>query len=106
MRYRMTVLLKGSPSIVAEPGGKSLILPFGNSALAKAGSGDVLSGVIVSLLAQGASATDAAVLGAYLHGEAGIIASKKLGEYSVIARDVADNLPSAIMRLTGKQGQD
>jgi NAD(P)H-hydrate epimerase len=105
MRCRMTVLLKGSPSIVAEPGGKTVILPFGNSALAKAGSGDVLSGIIVSLLAQGASVTDAAILGSFLHGEAGMIASNNLGEYSVIARDVVESIAPAILHLTGKEGR-
>ena len=92
----VTVLLKGNPTIVADKDGKAYILPFGNSALAKAGSGDVLSGIIVSLLAQGASPVHAAVLGAAIHGEAGTLAGRKLSEYSVIASDVVKAIPKII----------
>lgn len=99
MGFGMTVLLKGNPTIVADQGGNAYILPFGNSALAKAGSGDVLSGIIVSLLAQGASAVHAAVLGAAIHGEAGTLAGRKLGEYSVIASDVVKAIPRVIKKL-------
>jgi ADP-dependent NAD(P)H-hydrate dehydratase / NAD(P)H-hydrate epimerase len=105
-RYRMTVLLKGSPSIVVDPGGEVAILPFGNSALAKAGTGDVLSGIIVSLMAQGMPVTGAAILGAYLHGEAGTLASRALGEYSVIAGDVVERIPPVIKRLCEANGQE
>jgi ADP-dependent NAD(P)H-hydrate dehydratase / NAD(P)H-hydrate epimerase len=94
--FDMTVLLKGNPTIVAGADRRVYILPFGNSALAKAGSGDVLSGIIVSLLAQGASPVHAAVLGAAIHGEAGTLAGKKLGEYSVIASDVVKAIPMVI----------
>jgi NAD(P)H-hydrate epimerase len=99
VEFNMTVLLKGNPTIVAAPDGNAYILPFGNSALAKAGSGDVLSGIIVSLLAQGASAVHAAVLGAYIHGEAGTLASARLGEYSVLASDVVNAIHLAIRKL-------
>jgi ADP-dependent NAD(P)H-hydrate dehydratase / NAD(P)H-hydrate epimerase len=92
----VTVLLKGNPTIVADKAGKAYVLPFGNSALAKAGSGDVLSGIIVSLLAQGASPVHAAILGAAIHGEAGTLASRKLTEYSVIASDVVKAIPRVI----------
>jgi hydroxyethylthiazole kinase-like uncharacterized protein yjeF len=98
-RLGVTVLLKGNPTIVADRGGKAYVLPFGNSALAKAGSGDVLSGIIVSLLAQGAAPAHAAVLGAAIHGEAGTLASKKLTEYSVVAGDVVKAIPEAIREL-------
>jgi len=94
--FEMTVLLKGNPTIVADRRGNAYILPFGNSALAKAGSGDVLSGIIVSLLAQGASPVHAALLGAAIHGEAGVLASRKLTEYSVIASDVVKAIPKVI----------
>jgi NAD(P)H-hydrate epimerase len=87
-RLNATILLKGSPTIVASPDGKAHLLPFGNSALAKAGSGDVLSGIITSLLAQGAKPDDAAILGVYLHGTAGTIAAATLTEYAVTAIDV------------------
>ena len=101
--FGVTVLLKGNPTIVAGRDGKAYILPSGNSALAKAGSGDVLSGIIVSLLAQGASPMNAAVLGAAVHGEAGTASSRKLSEYSVIASDVVKAIPKVISGLLKDQ---
>jgi len=100
---RLVVLLKGSPTVVAAPDGNAWILPFGNSCLAKAGSGDVLSGIIVSLCAQGAPVASAAILGAWLLGETGVIASEKLGEYSVVAGDIVQMLHYAIDRLAGRE---
>jgi ADP-dependent NAD(P)H-hydrate dehydratase / NAD(P)H-hydrate epimerase len=97
--YKMTILLKGNPTLVVDSDGTAYILPYGNSALATAGTGDVLSGIIVSLIAQGATALDAAILGSYIQGEAGTIASKRLGEHSVIARDVVGTIYRVIKRL-------
>ena len=88
----ITILLKGNPTIVTDHSGSAFILPFGSSALATAGTGDVLSGIIVSLIAQGASIISAAILGSYIHAEAGIFAGRRLGDYSVLARDVSDNI--------------
>ncbi|NLD94009.1 MAG: NAD(P)H-hydrate dehydratase [Fibrobacter sp.] len=105
IKFGITILLKGNPSICASPDGTVYILPFGNSALAKAGSGDVLSGCIVSLLAQDAVVRDAAILGAYLLGQAGVIASQCLSEYSVIASDVIDTIPLVIQQLIVKGRQ-
>ncbi|MFQ5399424.1 MAG: NAD(P)H-hydrate dehydratase [Anaerolineae bacterium] len=87
------VLLKGAYTIVADPGGKTHILPFANPALAVGGSGDVLSGVIVGLLAQGMEPYEAAVLGGYLHGAAGQLASESLGDAGLLAGEIADWLP-------------
>jgi ADP-dependent NAD(P)H-hydrate dehydratase / NAD(P)H-hydrate epimerase len=101
-KFGITILLKGNPTICAHPDGTAYILPFGNSALAKAGSGDVLSGCIVSLLAQGTVVRDAAVLGAYLLGQAGVIASECMSEYSVIASDVIETIPLVIQQLIVK----
>jgi hydroxyethylthiazole kinase-like uncharacterized protein yjeF len=98
--FRMTILLKGNPTIISDPDGVSYISPFGNSALATAGTGDVLSGIIVSLIAQGAPVTQAAILGSYIQGEAGVLASRRLGEYSVIARDVVGNIFRVLRTLT------
>lgn len=116
--YSMTVLYKGSPTIIADPNGKVFIVPFGNSALAKAGTGDVLTGIILGLAAQiytikskftemnffyeesGVSAlTQAAIVGAYLHGKAGELAANDLGEYSLLASDLIDYLPQSIRGL-------
>ena len=104
VKYRMVVLLKGNPTLVADPQGTAYVLPFGNSSLAKAGSGDVLSGIIVSLLAQGAPATPAALLGVYILGETGTILSRKFGEYSVIASDIVNSIYLAIRTLQREEG--
>ncbi len=93
------VLFKGSPTIVAVPQGDVFVVTAGTSALATAGSGDVLAGVIAALVAQGAALTDAAVLGAWLHGRAGAIAAETRTEYGVVASDVAVTIPSAISEL-------
>jgi NAD(P)H-hydrate epimerase len=97
--YQCTILLKGNPTLVADAGGTVYILPFGNSGLAKAGSGDVLSGCIVSLMAMGATTTDAALLGAYLLGEAAVEKTGVMSEYAVTASDIIDELPARFHEL-------
>ena len=71
----------------------------GNAAMAKAGSGDVLAGVITGLIAQGMTCFDGAVLGVYLHGLAGEAAREEKGIYSVLARDLADAVGTVLKRL-------
>lgn len=93
-----TVLLKGKNTVIASDTG-IFINPTGNSALAKAGSGDVLTGIISGLIAQGVSVKDSTVLGAYLHGLAGELASRELSEYSVLASDIINYIPSAIKNI-------
>lgn len=100
MEHGLTILYKGSPTLIADQQGKAYLLPFGNSGMATAGSGDVLSGIITSLIAQGCGLTEAAVLGAYLHGEAGNAARNEFGEYSMIASDIIKNIHKAIKTLT------
>lgn len=95
------VLLKGAHTIIAAPDGRMMVLPFANPALAKAGSGDVLAGAIVGLLAQGLRAFEAAIAGGYLHGLAGEIARLQLGPTAVIAGDLVNMLPPAIREVTG-----
>jgi NAD(P)H-hydrate epimerase len=94
------LLLKGAYTVVANPSGEVMVLPFANPALATAGSGDVLSGVIVALLGQGVAPFAAAVLGAYLHGLAGQLAAESIGRVGLIARDIAQHIPHAIDQLT------
>jgi ADP-dependent NAD(P)H-hydrate dehydratase / NAD(P)H-hydrate epimerase len=101
-QYNVNILLKGSPSLAVNPKGTAVILPFGNSSLAKAGTGDVLGGIIVSLIAQGCSCFEAAILGAYLHGEAGRLASLDLTEYSVLAGDLLRYIPEVIKSIVKK----
>lgn len=95
-KYGAVVLLKGAGTLVAD-GRRVFLNSTGNSGMATAGSGDVLSGVIAALLAQGMNAAEAAALGAYLHGKAGDIAKAKLGEYGMSAGDLAANLPFAFL---------
>jgi len=97
--YDMTILYKGNPTIIAAPSGAAFLSPYGNSGMATAGSGDVLSGIIASLVAQGASAPDAAILGAHVHGTAGDAARDTLGEYSMIARDIIENIHTVLKKL-------
>lgn len=94
------VLLKGAFTVVAAPDGKAVIEPFATPALAKAGSGDVLSGLIGGLLAQGVPPFEAAVAGAFIHGRAAEIATETLGTtVSIVASDLLNAIPKAIARL-------
>jgi NAD(P)H-hydrate epimerase len=95
--WRCVVVLKGAYTVVAAPDGRVCMMPFATSALATAGTGDVLAGAIVGLRAQGLSAFDAAVVGAYLHGLAGEMATEALGTpASVVAGDVGEMLIEAL----------
>ena len=100
-RWGVTLLLKGSPSVIADPRGRLTFNPVGDDSLAGGGSGDVLTGLIGGLLAQGMAAIDAALLGAYLHGLAGRIASRRIGRRSVLARELADAAGLALGQLEG-----
>ncbi|MGB3716247.1 MAG: NAD(P)H-hydrate dehydratase [Candidatus Promineifilaceae bacterium] len=90
------VLLKGAYTVIASPDGRCTILPFANPALATAGSGDVLSGIIVSLLGQGLSPYEAAILGGYLHGAAAQLAAVDAG---LLAGEIADWVPEVRQAL-------
>ncbi len=91
------VLLKGAYTVVAAADGRTHLLPFANPALGAAGSGDILAGTIVGLLAQGMEPYEAAVLGGYLHGAA---ASLYAGSVGLLAGELADLLPEAIRGLS------
>ena len=95
---KKVILLKGAPTFVASPDGRVFIIPAHNSGLAKGGSGDVLTGIITALLAQGLPTCEAAVLGALLHQKAGRIAREKLGAFSMLPSDVIDALSQAFGR--------
>lgn len=92
---KKVILLKGAPTFIASPDGRVFIVPAHNSGLAKGGSGDVLTGIITALLAQGMPTCEAAVLGALLHQKAGRIARTKMGAFSMLPSDVIDTLPQA-----------
>ncbi|HXW69313.1 MAG TPA: NAD(P)H-hydrate dehydratase [Dissulfurispiraceae bacterium] len=95
------VVLKGVPTIVALPEGKIFINTTGNPGMATAGTGDVLTGIIASLMGQGLNPAEAAALGVFIHGSAGDKAAAKSGECSLIASDLIDALPEAFMELQG-----
>lgn len=91
------VLLKGAHTVIAAPDGQAVILPFKTDALATAGTGDVLAGSIVGLMAQGLSPYDAAIVGAYVHGVAGELAENHArGSASVIASDLLGQFGAAL----------
>jgi len=102
-RWQKTVVLKGAYTVVATPGGLSRISPAANPGLASAGTGDVLSGVIAGLLAQGISPADAAACGVHLHAEAGEMVRTRLGDAGMIASDLLPELPLVIKQLKGDQ---
>jgi ADP-dependent NAD(P)H-hydrate dehydratase / NAD(P)H-hydrate epimerase len=99
--WRQVVVLKGAKTVVAEPDGTVAVAPFENPALASGGTGDVLSGVIAALLAQGLQAGPAARLGVYLHGAAGELVRERLGDAGLLASDLPEAIPTVRKRLAG-----
>jgi NAD(P)H-hydrate epimerase len=98
-RWGHVVVLKGAFTVIADPHGRSTLLPFANPALATAGSGDVLAGAIVALRGQGLAAYEAALCGAYMHGAAGEIAHREIGSAGVLAGDLLTRLPHVLRAL-------
>jgi len=97
--YNVYTVLKGARTVVSTPEGRVFINPTGNPGMASGGMGDVLSGVIGGLLAQGYSPADACILGVFAHGLAGDLAADKRGEAGIIAGDVADLMPEALKKI-------
>jgi NAD(P)H-hydrate epimerase len=94
------VVLKGAFTVVAAPDERMTVVPVATPALARAGTGDVLAGIIVGLRAQGLDAYDAAVAGAYIHAQAGLLAAEDVGSTaSVLARDVLDSIADVLTEL-------
>ncbi len=91
-KYKVIVLLKGAYTSVSLPNGKCYFNSTGNPGMATAGCGDVLTGMILSLLAQGYAPDEAAITGAYLHGLAGDLSAAEHGEQALIASDVVDKI--------------
>ena len=90
--HNIIIVLKGAHTAITFPNGTCFFNSTGNPGMATAGSGDVLTGIILSLLAQRYSPQEAALLGVYLHGKAGDKAAEEIGENSMIARDIINNL--------------
>jgi NAD(P)H-hydrate epimerase len=97
--WKSVVVLKGAYTVVGQTGGRAAVLPFANPALATAGTGDVLAGAILGLLGQGLAATDAARVGAFVHGLAGEIVRQEIGVAGAIAGDLAARLPQALRAI-------
>ncbi len=93
------LVMKGAPTVVAAPTGEAMVNPTGNSGMATAGMGDVLTGVIAALIAQGLSPYDAACAAVYVHGLAADLAHAHVGTLGLVAGDVAAALPRALHQL-------
>jgi NAD(P)H-hydrate epimerase len=99
-QWRQVVILKGARTVIANPGGEIAVAPFVNPALASGGTGDVLTGTVGALLAQGLGPFAAARLGVYLHGLAGEAVRGRIGDAGLLASDLPDELAYARKRLT------
>ena len=93
------VILKGHYTAVCMPDGHVAFNSTGNAGMATAGSGDVLTGIVTGLLARGYGRREACLAGVYLHGLAGDMAARELGEESLMASDIISYLPKAFLRL-------
>lgn len=98
-KIKSVVVLKGAYSTIALPDNCVYFNSTGNPGMATGGSGDVLTGIITALLAQGYSSAEAAILGVYVHGFAGDLAAREIGEAALIAGDLVDYLPAAFKKL-------
>lgn len=105
LRQQLFIVLKGAWTSIIFPDGTVYLNPTGNPGMATAGSGDVLTGILLGLLAQGYTCSSAVRLAVYLHGLAGDLACEQLGEESLTARDLITYLPNAFQKLkeTDKQ---
>jgi len=91
------VVLKGAFTLVAAPDGRVTLIPVASAALARAGTGDVLAGLMAGLRAQGMDAYDAALAGAWIHAQAGVYAADAYGQTaSVLAGDVLEAIPGVL----------
>jgi len=97
------VVLKGAYTVVASPDGSAKISQLANAGLASAGTGDVLTGVIAGLVAQDVSLFDAAACGVHLHGQAGEVVKRELGDAGMLAGDILPVLPRVIMKLKAEK---
>ena len=99
VKYSLNIVLKGAYTVICSPLGNCYFNPTGNPGMATGGSGDVLTGIITGLLAQGYNPTEACILGVYLHGLAGDLAMEQSGYEALVAGDITGNLGKAFMEL-------
>ena len=100
-KFKCILVLKGHRTVVASPDGKTYTNRTGNAGMATAGSGDVLTGMIAAFLAQGLTPFEAAKWAVKLHGTAGDLAAKRVGKTSLIATDIINAIPQALMKDKG-----
>jgi NAD(P)H-hydrate epimerase len=98
-KINAVIILKGAYTSIASPDGEVYFNSTGNPGMATAGSGDVLTGIATSLLAQGYNAVNAAIVAVFVHGLAGDSAALEKGMTSLIARDLVEFLPNAFKKL-------
>jgi NAD(P)H-hydrate epimerase len=101
-KYNVTVVLKGAGTVIASPDSSVFVNSTGNPGMATGGTGDALTGMIGSLLAQGYPAEQAACLGVFLHGSAGDLAAGEKGEQGMIAGDLIEKIPAAFQQVLSK----
>ena len=99
VNYRVHVVLKGARTVIAHPDGRVFINPTGNSGMASGGMGDVLTGIIAGMVAQGFSPENACHAGAYLHGAAADTLAATIGPYGYLAGDVMRAIPGEIRKI-------
>lgn len=104
--WGVITVLKGSRTVIASPEGEIYINATGNAGMATGGSGDVLTGIIASLIGQGLKPLDAAIAGVYLHGVSGDNIAKRIGQHGLIAGDLVEEIPKAIMDIIGSRDQN
>lgn len=107
-QYQVEVVLKGAATVIAHPDGRAFVNPTGNAGMACGGMGDVLTGIIAGLAAQGAAVEAAARAGVYLHGDAADRLCQSVGPRGYVAGDVLRTLPSCLCKLlvTGEEGSN
>jgi NAD(P)H-hydrate epimerase len=101
-RYQCFVVLKGAHTAITAPNGYCYFNTTGNPGMSTGGSGDVLTGIITGLMAQGYSSLESCLLGAFVHGRAGDLAAENLGYESLVAGDIIINLGKSFQSLYGK----
>lgn len=106
VRHKLVIVLKGARSTISFPDGRIFFNPTGNPGMATAGSGDVLTGIILGLLAQGMAPSNAAVTGVYLHGLAGDLAARRHSMPALIASGITGCLGKAFQRIYSQREQD
>lgn len=101
-KFKVVMVLKGHQTVVASPKGEVYVNTTGNPGMATAGLGDILSGMIAAFLGQGLEPFHAAWVSVYLHGLAGDLAAKKVGEISLVASDLLEMLPVVFKKVLGR----